>query len=132
MPTFTHGSKASLTINAVDVSGITDNATLERSRDTAEVTCFGDTAKRVIAGLKDGKLSFGGQEDQTLVTGLITAFDTGLVAFVYGPEGTTAGKPKETGNLIITSLKQTSPVGDKNTYDAEAQIDNAITRGVFP
>jgi hypothetical protein len=132
MPTFTHGKDAVLTINAVAITGISDSASLERSRDVADVTCFGDTAKRVIAGLKDGKLSFGGNEDQTLVTGLITAFDAGLVAFIYGPEGSGAGKPKESGNLIITSLKQTSSIGDKNTYEAECQIDNAITRGVYP
>ena len=131
MPTFTHGSKAILKINAVDISTTADSTSLERTRETADVTCYGDTAHRIIAGLKNGKLSFGGNEDKTIVTGLITAFDTGLVAFEYGPEGSTTGNPKETGNCIITSLVQSGSVGEKVVYTAEAEIDNAITRGVY-
>jgi len=52
-------------------------------------------------------------------------------AFVYGPEGSTAGQVKYTGTAFLTSYEVSGGVGDIVGYTAEFQVTGAITRGTY-
>lgn len=132
---FVHGSKSNFQINTKDISTYVDNVDFTNTVDTAETSTFGSVAKSYIGGLSDGTFSIGGKWDPTATTGPDAVLD-GLVgaaasAFIYGPQGTTTGFVKYSGNAILTQYKVTSPIGGVVTFTADFQITGAITRGVF-
>lgn len=135
MATFQHGSKAALWLNdgssLVDISAAVTSANLDRARDTAETSAFGSTAKSYIGGLRDATLSFDGNWDQTLIDNILDAYDQdAAVAFEFYPVGQAgSGLPKESGNVIVTSVSQASSVDDKVTFSCELQVTGAVTRG---
>ena len=53
------------------------------------------------------------------------------LSFEYGPEGSTAGDAKYTGECIMTSYEKSGAVGDVVTYSAEFQVTGAVTRGTW-
>lgn len=62
--------------------------TLDMSTDTVDVTCFGDTNKQYVQGLKDVKGSISGIWDDTIDT-LFTAADSadGCKLYLYPSSG---------------------------------------------
>jgi hypothetical protein len=129
---FAHGTKAKLSINAVDVSCYLKEGGMDQSIDTAEVTTLCSTGKEYIPGLKDGTISLDGMFDPTMDAAVASAMATGLVAFVYQPQGATTGLPKYSGNCFYNKYTLKTGTGDAGTFTAAAQITAGWTRAVNP
>ena len=132
---FRHGSKASITINSVDLSAYSDNLSLDITPETADTTGFGSTWRTHIPGLIGATLSVSGSYDPTATTGpadailaAITAQNSaGYVAVVDKPGGTATGQRTNSFNAIITGCNETSAVDDKVTWSAELTVTGAVT-----
>jgi hypothetical protein len=123
-----------ISIAGQDFSDSLAAVTLDISREQLEVTSFGNTARRYIAGLQDASVTFSfhqdfaaGSVDQTLWTNL-----GGTVAVVIKPTGgsVTSSNPSYAFNaLIVQTTPFSSNVGDLATMDVTFPVDGAITRG---
>jgi hypothetical protein len=137
MPTFRHGKSTSFKVDnaggsLTDISNTLTDVSFPQSVETAETTSFGSSAKTYIVGLSDSTVSVSGNFDATVdahLGGILGQAAT--VSFEYGPEGTTAGQVKYTGEAILTSYEKSGGVGDVVTYSAEFQVTGVVTRGTF-
>jgi hypothetical protein len=137
MPTFRHGKS---TVFKVDNSGgtltnISDTLTdvsFPQSVDTAETSAFGSSAKSYVVGLTDSTISISGNFDATVDAHLAGVLgQAASLSFEYGPEGSTNGFVKYTGECYLTSYEKSGAIGDVVTYSAEFQVTGAITRGTY-
>lgn len=139
MPTFRHGKGAyfSLGTNAVPATPVNltsylDNVDFPRSADEADVTVFGDTVKKFVAGIPDASVSLGGNWDATIDAQLSDLVGSTVTPnFEYGPEGNAAGRVKYSGTATVTGYSFGSPVGDKVAFTSDLRIASTITRGTF-
>jgi hypothetical protein len=137
MPTFRHGKASQFTIadsgaTVRDISNTLNSITVPRSIETLETTSFGSTSKSYVVGFSDSTISIEGTFDATVdgyLSGLV-GYDTAS-AFVYGPEGSTAGYVKYTGSAFLTSYEVKGGVGDVVSYSAEFQVTGAVTRATY-
>lgn len=123
-----------ISIAGQDFSDSLAAVTLDISREQLEVTSFGNSARRYIAGLQDASvtLSFhqdfaAGSVDATLWSNL-----GGTVAVVIKPTGgsATSSNPSYSFNaLVVQTTPYSSNVGDLATMDVTWPVDGAITRG---
>jgi hypothetical protein len=103
-----------------------------QSVDTAETSTFGSSAKSYVVGLTDSTLSISGNFDATVDAHLAGVLgQAASLSFEYGPEGSTAGQVKYTGECILTSYEKSGAIGDVVSYSAEFQVTGAITRGTY-
>jgi predicted secreted protein len=137
MPTFVHGKNAQFTLGTTNLSDTLNEISLPREIETAETTTFGTQDKTYITGLSDATVSLSGMFDATAdgaINTIIANLKSGSVAsasFAYGPAGSAGGKPRFTGNALITSYEVSSPVGDVVTYSLELQVTGAVTGDTF-
>lgn len=134
-PTFRHGRSAVIffatagsTTGAVRFSSGMNDGSLERSVETAEVTTFGDSDKRYLAGLRDATFSLKGNFSSTHEKKLTAMLGNSTGGYlIYNPESTASGRRKFKGSVIVTSLKLGSPIGDKVGLEVDMQWTGAIT-----
>lgn len=132
---FRHGSKASITINSVDLSAYSDNLSLDITPETADTTGFGSTWRTHLPGLIGATLSVSGSYDPTASTGPAAAINdaitaqnsAGYVAVVDKPGGTATGQRTNSFNAIISGYNETSAVDEKVTWSAELTVTGAVT-----
>lgn len=140
--TFVHGKGGYFQLDnaagtLVDLSQYLDNVGFPSEVDAAETTAFGNNDKTYIVGLGDQKISLTGKWDSTLdthMTAAIAAQKAGTLAsasWVFGPAGSTTGKPKYSGEAIITSFELDDKVSDVITWKSDLQTTGTTTRGVF-
>ena len=132
MPTFRHGSKASITVNSVDLSTFSTSVDLSVVQDTGETTTFGSSWKSYIAGVMGGTLRISGYYDGTVTTGPVSALllaqaTATPVAVVYKPGGTLTGQRTDSFNALITNVSESSPVGGVITFSADLLPSGTIT-----
>lgn len=132
---FTHGKDSVFKLDnasgsLTDISSYVNSVDFPETADVAETTVLGDDNKTYIVGLKDATLSLAGLWDST-IDGILGAVigQAATLSFEYSPEGTASGKVKYTGECILTSYAQSSPVGDVVGYSADFQVSAAVTRG---
>jgi len=132
---FTHGKDSVFKLDdsggtLTDISSYVNSVDFPETADIAETTVLGDGNKTYIVGLKDATLSISGLWDSTLdgILGAVVG-QSATLSFEYSPEGTTGGNVKYTGECILTSYAQSSPVGDVVGYSADFQVTGAVTRG---
>ena len=126
---FQPGHLAYFSLDATDISQYTDSESLNRVRDTLEVTSFGDTDKEYISGLRGHTVQISGSWDPTL-DGVVDASDDGAtVAFVFGPEGNDSGDVQYSGNALFTNYQLSASVSGKATWSATFTPSGAVTRG---
>jgi hypothetical protein len=137
MPTFRHGKSTVFKVDnaAGTLTNISDTLTdvsFPQSVDTAETSTFGSSAKSYVVGLTDSTLSVAGNFDATVDTHLAGVLgQAASLSFEYGPEGSTAGYVKYTGEAYLTSYEKSGAIGDVVSYSAEFQVTGAITRGTY-
>lgn len=139
---FTHGR---LAVFSLDDSGgtlrtltsYTDNVSgLPGGRGLSETTAFGDSGVRNIPGLVNVTFSASGSFDSTATTGPNAVINslrsaTATATFEYGPEGSTTGKVKYTGECWLTDYTAAATVGDKVSWSATFQVDGIVTATVY-
>ena len=136
---FHHGKGSSFKIDntagtLTDISSNVNTAELARSLELGETTNFGDNQKSYIVGLADGTISIGGQWDESsggVDAALAGGTEPASRTFEYGPEGSSSGDIKYSGECILTNYTISNPVGDVVTWSADLQITGAVTRGTF-
>lgn len=134
---FVHGKN---TVFILDDSGGTprtlttylNDVSFPRDQALAETTTMGVSYKTFVAGFSDGKITIKGNWDPTVdgyLAGLVGAAST--ASFEYGPEGSTTGKIKYTGEAILTSYETSSSIDKAAEFTAELQVSGAISRGTY-
>lgn len=135
--TFRHGRNTFFSITdsgdtARDISTSLKDVSFPVTLDTPETTAFGSSVKTYVVGIKDGRFSCSGMFDAT-VDGYLAGI-YGLEtprSFVYGPEGSTTGRVKYSGSVILTSYNISGSVSDMVAASLEFQVTGDITRGTF-
>ena len=122
-----------ISIAGTDFSDSIAALTLDVSRESLEITAFGDSARRYIGGLQDSSVTISlhqdfasGSVDSTIWSNL-----GGTVAIVVKPTSGTvsATNPSYSFNaLVVQSTPFASNVGDLATMDVTWPVDGAITR----
>jgi hypothetical protein len=137
MPTFRHGKAAVFKVdnNAGTLTNISDtlnSVSFPREAETLETTSFGSSDRSYVIGFTGATISIEGSFDATVDTHLAAIVGkTESVSFEYGPEGSTNGFTKYTGEAFLTSYETSAGVGDIVSYSAEFQVTGAITRGTY-
>ena len=137
MPTFTHGKATVFKVDnssgsLTTISDVLTDVSFPQTIETAETTSFGSNAKTYIVGLSDATISISGNFDTTVDTHLSAVLgQAATLSFEYGPEGSTAGDAKYTGECLMTSYEKSGAVGDVVTFSAEFQVTGAVTRGTY-
>lgn len=131
---FVHGKSSVFKLDnsggsLTDISTYVNSVDFPETADVAETTTLGDGSKSYIVGLKDATLSISGLWDSTLdgILGAVVG-QSATLSFEYSPEGTTGGNVKYTGECILTSYSQSSPVGDVVGFSADMQVSGDVTR----
>jgi hypothetical protein len=137
MPTFRHGKSTVLKVDnsggtLTDISNTLTDVGFPQTVETAETTSFGSSAKTYIVGLTDSTVSLSGNWDATVDAHLAGILgQAASVSFEYGPEGSTAGYVKYSGEAYLTSYEKSGSVGDAVKYTAELQVTGTVTRGTW-
>lgn len=139
---FVHGKGAVFKIdNAAGtlqvLTAYVDSISFSNTVDTAESTTMGSEVKTYLSGQSDGTLSISGKYDSTASTGPDVILN-GIVGndasstYEIGPEGSTSGKIKYTGECFLTTYAISMPVGDVVTFSADFQLTGAVTKTTWP
>lgn len=108
--------------------------TLDISRESLEITAFGNSARRYIAGLQDSSVTFSFHQDfaAASIDSIVSDNLGGTVAVVIKPTSgsVTSSNPSYTFNaLVVQHVPFSSNVGDLATQDLTWPVDGAVTRG---
>lgn len=116
----------------VDLSSYIDNVDFPRDAALLETTTLGATSKTYIPGFKNATIAIKGHWDSgaTAIDAHMSAIlgQAATVSFEYGPEGSTVGMVKYTGESIVTKFNVTTPVGGVVDWSADLQVSGAVTR----
>lgn len=128
---FVHGRLGEFTINSVNLTSFSDSLDISVDVDTADTTTFGNLWKTAISGLIGATIDIGGNFDPTTTTGPASAIYAiiaagAAVTFVAEPGGAAVNQSR-TGSCIVTSYKESTPVGDKVTFTMSALVTGAVT-----
>jgi len=136
MPNFIHSkvvnfqiSTAGIGTSLTDISEYCDKVDFPQTSETAETSCFGNTNKTFIAGLKTGTISLDGYWDINIDSVLDSIVGT-IQSFQYMPQGLGSGNIVYTGNVLCTSY---SPPGDITAavkFTSAFNITGPVTRSI--
>lgn len=106
------------------------------SQETYDTTTAdGSDSKSSMLGLRDGQeftIEFLYHIDLWTMLTAIRALTTGdPQTYQFGPEGSTAGKPRVTGECFLKSFAVDSPTGEKTTMNATFIQTGAQTTDTF-
>jgi len=109
---------------------------LPGARALSEVTAFTDQGTKSIPGLANVTFSIAGHFDATATTGIFTVLNglrtaTATATFQYGPEGSTTGRVKISGECWLTELTVDASVSDRVPIAASFQVDGVPTVGAY-
>jgi len=113
-----------------------DQWSISQSVDTAETTTMGSEVKTYLSGQSDATISISGLYDSTASTGPDVVLNglVGLEAsstYELGPEGSSTGKVKYTGECFLTGYEITVMAQDVAKFTADFQCTGAITKTTF-
>jgi len=125
-----------------DISPYVDNIDFTQDCELAEVTGMSASSKAYIMGLYDGTLTVSGSWDDAVTVGSETVLGAlaaaggelsagGSLTWIYGPEGSTNGDIKYTGECFMTSYGNSAPVGGRVSFSATFQRTGDISRTTF-
>lgn len=106
------------------------------SRDMIDKSAAGATARTFVPGLSNTTFTVDGIWDDTADTGSASALgatyaDTASAAFIFGPEGSTTGDVKYSGNCYCTAFTVSEAYDGIALFRASFQVDGAVTTGAF-
>jgi hypothetical protein len=123
-----------ISIAGQDVSSSLAAVTLDISRESLEITAFGNSARRYISGLQDSSVTFSFHQDfaATSIDEIVATNLGGTVAVIIKPTSgsVTSSNPSYSFNaLVIQHVPYSSNVGDLATQDLTWPVDGDVTRG---
>lgn len=140
--TFRHGKDAVFSLDDSggtlrDVKIYLNSVTgLPGARQLSEVTAFTDQGTKSIPALANVTFSIAGHFDATATTGIFTVLNglrtaTATASFEYGPEGSTSGRVKMTGECWLTELTVDATVSDRVPIAASFQVEGVPGVGTY-
>ncbi|MFC0628543.1 hypothetical protein [Kribbella deserti] len=130
---FVHGKNTVITLDGDDLSAYVNTSELGRTADSHDVTTYGKNSHVYVGGLLDGKATMGGVYDNTAAVSpraVIEPLIGSTVPLVREPEGTGAGKPRDTVSVVVVGYVETAPVADMVTWSCEMQCSDDIASSV--
>ena len=130
---FVHGKSTFISLDGDNLSAFVDTSELGRTSDSHDVTTYGKNSHVYAGGLLDGKATMAGTYDNTAGTGprgVIEPIIGAVVQLIRRPEGTGAGKPQDTVNVLVTDYKETNPVADMVKWECEMQLSDDVASTV--
>lgn len=121
---FVHGKGSTLSVDATNVTAYTNQSTLDRLQELAEVTAFGDDDKAYIGGLRGATIQASGHWDAVGDAALWGTFDGASVAIDFSPDGTI----HFTANALVSNYNIQSASGSKVSWSCSLTITGAVTR----
>lgn len=100
------------------VEGV-DNATLNKLADILEISQFGDTYKKRMAGLKDSNVSLSGNYRHDDTTGQLKLEPGDAVWIAVFPQGT--GEDGTQIEMVVESFEQSASVDGKQEFSSSLQ-----------
>jgi hypothetical protein len=132
MPTFRHGKRTAVFLNATDMSPYLNDATVTREIEANDTTTFGSTSRSYIVGMDDGGLSLSGMFDGTanasdaILSGQILQADSVLTIL---PEGTAQASRAILAQGDMTAYEVSMPVADVVAISSAFQADGGVRQG---
>lgn len=126
---FVHGKGTVVTLNAKDLSTYCNKSSMKRGGDVQDVTTYGFDDHVFQGGLKTGDASLEGIYDSSASNGprgVIEPVLNTVVVFTRKPEGTGAGKPLETCNVLVTNYQETNPVSDYISWSVDLKVSGPV------
>ncbi len=117
--------KATIMSNGADgnkISGV-DNASLNKLADILEITQFGETHKKRMAGLKDSSVSLSGNYIPTDDDGQLVLEPGDDVFVALFPRG--VGEDGKQVKMIVENFEQTAAVDGKQEFSCSLQGNGA-------
>ena len=115
-----------------DISTYLEDVDFPQPVETSETTTFGNTSKTFITGVKSSTISISGNFDPVAdgyLSGILGMANT--ASFEYGPQGSTVGNIKYTGECICTAYNVKGAIGGAVKFTASFQVSGAVTRGTY-
>ncbi len=137
-----HGSAATFSLDnssgtPVALTGYSPEVSLSPEIAIHMTTVFGATAQAKVVGLKDAKLTVSFRADPTLslhLNNLYVAQTPGSAtswSFVYGPNGSTSGFKRVSGECYLVGFPIESKVDDIRNITAQFEVTGALTFDTF-
>jgi hypothetical protein len=124
-----HGKKTVGILNGTDLSGYSNNSTVEIEADDHDTTVYGKDWHVFDGGLLAGNFTVSGFYDTSQTTGpkaVIQPIVGTKVTFIHRPEGTGVGLPQDTATVLVKKYSQTSPVADMVTFSVDLKGSDAL------
>lgn len=119
----------------IDLTGYVTSVDLTLDKQVFDVTVFGNVGSRAkITGLKDGKFTVKFFNDPTLQTHLVGLWGMASGSthtFVYGPQGSTSGFRRITGECIMPSLPISAQVDAVEEITASFETTGTVVLDTF-
>lgn len=110
-----HSKSTVIIIDGIDISQHTNASALTLAADIHDLTTYGKDDHVNAGGLGTSGLSIGGWYDTSLTTGpgaVLKARRGDTVPLIRRIEGTGAGKPQESFQVVVGQYVETAPVAD--------------------
>lgn len=131
---YVHGKNTYISVDGDDISQFCDASELNRVADSHDLTGYGKNSKVRGGGLLDSDGSMSGHyfTGATGPRAILEPLVGTVVELIRRPEGTGAGKPMDTLDVLIKKYTESAPVADyvKWSCDFEGSDDIASTTQV--
>src|SRR5690606_28551813 len=120
-----HGRVSEIELDGNDLSAYSNSIELSRSADSRDVTTCGTDAPVYAGCLTDGTVTVEGIYDDTAPGGPASVIEPLIgksTTLVYRPEGTGAGRPEHSVEVVVTDFSVSAPVADMVTWSVECQM----------
>ena len=126
-------TNANITVGGVDLSSSVKKVTISRSKAEVDVTTFGNTGKRRIAGLEDSKISidffqdFAASSVEATLYSLLGTTATVVIKPVSSTVTTT--NPSWTASVLVTDwMPLDAQVGETASASITWPVDGVVTK----
>ena len=126
-------TNANITVGGVDLSSSVKKVTISRSKAEVDVTTFGNTGKRRIAGLEDSKISidfFQDFADSSVEATLYSLLGTTATVVIKPVSSTvTTTNPSWTASVLVTDwMPLDAQVGETASASITWPVDGVVTK----
>lgn len=128
-----HGRKAVYILNGKDLTGVSNNSTVELTADKHDTTTNGKNSHVFDGGLLTSNFTLAGFYDSSLTDGPKAVVQPLLgtkVTFIHRPEGTGVGLPQDSVSVLVEKYNQTHPVADMCTFALDLQGSDDVTPSI--
>ena len=118
-----------------DISPSVTGVTMDTSRGAINVSVVGKNYAEYLAGISDATLTVEGIYDPasgaagSIFAVAIHGTATQTFSYEWHPQGTASGKPKFSGESVVTSYSPGGAIDDAITFSAELQNTGTVTVG---